>query len=300
MIHLFPSPALGLTEGKEKPVLKKPVAVMLLAICPVLAAQEPISSPQTAPKQQTGASALPPPHTLLDGTPIKLRLSETISSADAKVGQEIPFEVIEDISVDQAVVLSKGAPAIATVTEADHKKSMGRAGKLNIAISYARLKDQEKVALRATKDTKGGGHVGAVTGAVVATAIVFFPAAPLFLFIKGKDSTIPQGTEITAFVEGDMHLDMTKFVVAPPESAALPAAASPAQASLLIDSTPPGADIEIDGAFVGDTPSTIAVAAGSHAIAVKKKGFVNWTKSLAVTGGTVHLSAEMEPVPASQ
>jgi hypothetical protein len=124
---------------------------------------------------------------------VKLRLSETISSADAKVGQEIPFEVVEDISVDQAVVLPKGATAIATVTEADHKKSMGRAGKLNISISYARLKDQEKVALRATKDTKGGGHVGAMTGAVVATAIVFFPAAPLFLFIKGKDITIPKG-----------------------------------------------------------------------------------------------------------
>jgi len=45
----------------------------------------------------------------------------------------------------------QGATAIATVTEADHKKSMGRAGKLNIAISYARLKDQEKVALRAVK-----------------------------------------------------------------------------------------------------------------------------------------------------
>jgi len=88
---------------------------------------------------------------------------------------------------------------------------MGRAGKLNISISYARLKDQEKVALRATKDSKGGGHVGAMTGAMVATAIVFFPAAPLFLFIKGKDVTIPQGTEITAFVEGDMHLDMSKF-----------------------------------------------------------------------------------------
>jgi PEGA domain len=281
-------------------VLKEPVAVMLLAICPFLAAQEPISSPQNTGMQQRVSATLPPPHTLLDGTPIKLRLSETVSSADAKVGQEIPFEVIEDISVDQAVVLSKGATAIATVTEADHKKSMGRAGKLNIAISYARLKDQEKVQLRATKDTKGGGHVGAVTGAVVATAIVFFPAAPLFLFIKGKDSTIPQGTEITAFVEGDMHLDMTKFVVAPPEAAASSAMIVAVQASLVIDSTPPGADIEIDGAFVGNTPSTLSVAAGIHTIAVKRKGFVDWAKTLAVSGGTVHLNAELEQVPTSQ
>jgi hypothetical protein len=237
---------------------------------------------------------------LLDGTPVKLRLSETISSADAKVGQEIPFEVIEDIDVDQVVVLPKGAAAIATVTEADHKKSMGRAGKLNISISYARLKDQEKVALRATKDSKGGGHVGAMTGAMVATAIVFFPAAPLFLFMKGKDITIPQGTEITAFVEGDMHLDMHNFGVAPPESATPPAPAAPVQVSLSIESTPPGADIEIDGAFVGSTPSTVSVAPGNHQIAVKKKGFTDWTKTLNVTGGTIHLNAELVQEPPKQ
>jgi hypothetical protein len=235
---------------------------------------------------------------LLDGTPVKLRLSQTISSGDTKVGQEVPFEVIEDVSVDQAVVLPKGATAIATVTEAQSKRSMGRGGKLDIAISYARLNDREKVALRASKETKGGGHVGAMTGAMVATSIVFFPAAPLFLFIKGKDITIPQGTEITAFVEGDMHLDMSKFVVALPDLAAAPAPAALAQASLVIDSTPVGADIDIDGAFVGNTPSTVSVAPGSHQIAVKMKGLADWTKTLNVTGGTVHLNAALEQTPA--
>jgi hypothetical protein len=234
---------------------------------------------------------------------VKLRLSETISSADAKVGQEIPFEVVEDVTVDQTVVLPKGATAIATVTAAQSKKSMGRGGKLDIAISYARLKDQEKVALRASQENKGGGHVGAMTGAMVATSVVFFPAAPLFLFIKGKDISIPQGTGITAFVEGDMHLDMSKFEAAPTMTAAAPVPAAPTQVSLVIESTPPGADIEVDGAFVGNTPSTVTAAPGSHQIAVKKKGFTDWTKTLNVTGGAVHLSAELEqsqpaPTPA--
>ena len=275
------------------------IALVFLAFCSLLLAQQPQPAPEAlASPQQIAPSAPPPPHTLLDGTPVKLRLSETISSSDAKVGQEIPFEVVEDISVDQVIVLPKGATAIATVTEADHKKSMGRAGKLNIAISYARLKDQEKVALRATKDTKGGGHVGAMTGAIVATSIVFFPAAPLFLFIHGKDTTIPQGTEIMAFVEGDMRLDMTKFGVAAPETAMTAAPATVTQATLAIDSTPTGADIEIDGAFVGNTPSTVSVTPGSHQIAVKKKGFTDWTKTLNVTGGTVHLNAELEQTSA--
>jgi hypothetical protein len=232
----------------------------------------------------------------MDGTPVKLRLSETMSSASAKVGQEVPFEVVEDVTVDGVAVLPKGSTAIGTVTDCNPKKSMGRAGKLDISISYARLADQEKAALRAMQDNKGGGHVGAMTGAMVATSIVFFPAAPLFLFMHGKDITIPQGTEITAFVEGDMHLDMSRFSA----GSSAPAVAAPvSQASLVIDSSPPGADIEVDGSFVGNTPSTVSVAPGSHQIAVKKKGFTDWTRTVNVTGGNVHLSAELEAATTS-
>ena len=66
--------------------------------------------------------------------------------------------------------------------------------KLDVNVDSVRLKDGEKIPLRAVKDTKGGGHVGAMTGAMVATGIVFFPAAPLFLFMHGKDINIPKGT----------------------------------------------------------------------------------------------------------
>ncbi len=278
---------------------KSLVVVLCLTSCSWLAAQQ-VSAPAPAgAKSDSGpvtaappqASRPPQPNTLMDGTPVKLRLSETMSSATAKVDQEVPFEVLEDVIVDGVDVLPKGSTAIGTVTDCNPKRSMGRAGKLNISIGYARLADREKVALRAMQDNKGGGHVGAMTGAMVATSIVFFPAAPLFLFMHGKDITIPQGTEITAFVEGDMHLDMAKFAAAQtkPESAA-PAS----QASLAIDSSPPGADIEIDGAFVGNTPSTVSVGPGSHQITVKKKGFADWTKTLNVTGGNVHLSADLE------
>jgi PEGA domain len=272
------------------------LSLLSLVLCPLLAAQPtPGASTSQAgsPPPAAAPAGPPPPHTLLDGTPVKLRLSQTISSADAKVGQEIPFEVVEEIKVDDVVVLPKGATAIGTVTECNPKKSMGRAGKLNLNISYARLADQEKVALRATQDNKGGGHVGAMTGAMVATAVVFFPAAPLFLFIHGKDITIPQGTEITAFIEGDMHLNMANFGVAPAPFAP-PATAAATEASLVIDSAPPGADIEIDGAFVGNTPSTVPVANGSHEITVKKKGFSDWTRKLSVTGGSIHLNAELD------
>ena len=92
---------------------------------------------------------------------------------------------------------------------------MARGGKLDINIDYVKLVSSERAALRAVKDMSGGGHTGAMVGGMVATSLVFFPAAPFFLFMHGKDISIPKGTEITAYVNGDMKLDIAKFQPAP-------------------------------------------------------------------------------------
>lgn len=274
-------------------------AVVLFAICPLLAAQQPqpvAAEQQAPPATQAAPTPAPPPDTLLDGTAVKLRISQTLSSEEAKTGQEVPFEVLEDIMVSGVTVIKKGDSAFGTVTNAQPKRTMGRAGKLDLSITYVRLADQEKVPLRATKESKGHGNgVGMGVGIGVA-AVLFFPAAPLFLLMHGKDVTIPQGTAITAFVEGDMHLNLDKFRPAPLQAAA-PAAQVVSQVSVAIDSTPPGADIEIDGAFVGNTPSSVSVAPGSHQIAVKKKGFNNWVKTMNLTSGAIHLNADLEQAP---
>ena len=200
------------------------------------------SAPADAATPVAGGSRaqVPLPNTLLDGTAVKLRLAENLTSATSKTGDSVPFEVTEDVLVDGVLVLPKGSQALATVTEANPKKSMGRGGKLNVNVDSARLADGEKVQLRASQDNKVGGHVGAMTGAMVATSIVFFPAAPLFLFVHGKDITIPKGTEITAFVEGDMKLDMAKFAPATPGGAV---GATVAASGLTIDASVPNCDI---------------------------------------------------------
>ena len=285
--------------------MRKLFEVVSVLLCPMLLAQQvpagATAKPNGTQAAQTSAPSQPPqPGTLLDGTPVKLRLSQTISSSDAKVGQEVPFEVLEDVKVDGVLVIPKGSTAIGTVTEAQPKRRMGRGGKLNVSISYVRLADQEKAALRAVKEGQGGGHVGAMTGAMVATGIVFFPAAPLFLFMHGKDITIPQGTGITAFVDGDMHLELAKFGATTTPGSAAQTAPTAAKASLIVSSTPAGADIEIDGAFVGNTPSTVEVTPGTHQISIKKVAFADWSRKLDVTGGSIHLDATLDAAPAQK
>lgn len=66
-------------------------------------------------------------------------------------------------------------------------------------------------------------------------------------------------------------------------------------AKLSIASTPDGADIEVDGAFVGNTPSEIELTAGEHVVSVNKAGYAAWQKKLVVNGGSaVRLNAALE------
>jgi hypothetical protein len=118
----------------------------------------------------------------------------------------VRFETLDDVLLGDVVVIPKGSTAMATVTEAVPKRRMGRGGKLNMNIDYVRLPSGEKLPLRGVQDVKGGGHQGAMTGAMVATTIVFFPAAPLFLFMHGKDITIPKGHEVTVYTNTDYDL----------------------------------------------------------------------------------------------
>lgn len=267
------------------------------SVCVAQQTAAPAAPTADSAVQQT--SAPPAPNTLQDGTAVKLRLAENLTSATAKAGQQVSFEVLEEVDVQGVPVIAKGAQALATVTTAEPKKSMGRGGKLDVNVDSVRLIDGQKAALSATKNAKGGGHTGAMAAGMVGTALVFFPAAPLLLFIHGKDITIPKGTEVTAFVAGDMKLDMTKFAAGGMAGDASPSAtpAASTSASLTVDSSITGADIEVDGSFVGSTPSTISVQPGQHTITVKKKGYADWSRTMNVSGSGVHVSADLEAKP---
>jgi hypothetical protein len=284
-----------------------------LAMCLMLLVLSGASTAQTAPSQNSSTSTAQQPvpeqstqtsftsqkgFVLEDQTPVRLRLNRTISSADAHVGDTVDFETLDDITVNGTLVIPKGGLAFATVTEAQAKRRMARGGKLDINIDYVKLVSGDRATLRAVRDAKGGGHTGAMVGGMVATSLVFFPAAPFFLFMHGKDISIPKGTEITDYVNGDVKMDLAKFQPASNQNlnaGSQDQTAASASAKLQIDSSPPGADIEVDGSFVGNTPSEVQIAAGDHTVVVKKSGFKNWQRTLkSSAGSSVHLTAELE------
>jgi hypothetical protein len=150
--------------------------------------------------------------TLRDGTAVRLRLKENISSANASVGEFVGFEVLGEIEVNGVVVIPRGGRARGSVTEAVSKGKMGRAGKLEIVLDYVRLADFETAAVRAVETAGGDGRSGGGKPVgIVANGWLYWPRAPFVLFTHGKDITIPKGAEVTAYVDGDVNLNVAKF-----------------------------------------------------------------------------------------
>ncbi len=277
--------------------------------------QKTAPSPVVNPSQtRQTASEAPKPSVsgqfiLQGGTPIKLRLNRNVSSADATVGESVDFEVLEEVTVNGVVVVPKGGTAIGSVTEAQPKRRMARGGKLEIVLDYVRLVNTEKAAVRAVKDAKGGGHTGGMTAGIVATGLLFWPAAPFFLFMHGKDITVPKGAEVTAYVNGDLKLIPATFgqggetsegggasgSQSLPTRVPISAAISSTFGSIEVHSNPDSADVYADGSFIGNAPATLKLSPGQHTIRVTLSGYKEWSRELTIQAGSeAHLTANLE------
>src|SRR5258708_10207833 len=193
----------------------------LIVVCFMLStvlAQSSSPPPPSSRSQLANAQPTAPSKgfALQDGTAVTLRLGRSLSSADANAGDRVDFEVAEEVSVNRIVVIPKDSRASGTVIAAHKKRRMGRAGKLDVSIDGVELADGERATLRAVKEGQGGSHTGIMAGGMVATSLIVWPVAPVFLLMRGKDVTIPRGTEVTAYVSGDVKLDLPKFQPPPP------------------------------------------------------------------------------------
>jgi len=144
---------------------------------------------------------------LRNGTPIRMKLGKTISSATAHVGDVVELQVVEEILVDGLSVIPQGAAATGVVKEAEPKKRLGHGGKLAFSINFVRLRNDEKAAVRSFQESAGSNNSA---GAILPLA-------------TGKEVVFTQGSEFTAYVDGDMKLKKEAFRAAKDDSSPAPA-----------------------------------------------------------------------------
>jgi hypothetical protein len=68
-----------------------------------------------------------------------------------------------------------------------------------------------------------------------------------------------------------------------------------AKGTVNVSSDPTGADVLVDGDFVGNSPSALKMSQGKHTVTVKMSGYKDWSKEITVQSGSeVQLTASLE------
>jgi len=274
-----------------------------------------------------------------DGTRIRVRLEENLSSSSAELGQTVDFAVTQEVRVGDAIVVANGARATGSIVKVEERRRMGRAGMLDFSIERVQLVDGNWLNVRYTPNKNKGKGSGATAGVTTGIlAVVFWPAAPLGLLVKGHDVEINKGRTYEVFADESTYVNaavaastplMTRALPqapavmlrqpngAPVNNAGLPAGvnapinpvlmsnnsmmntAQPQAAevqgnaaTLTINANQAGADIMVDGMFVGNAPTTIQLAPGMHKLMLQQ-GSSTWQRDIQITGGSVTINASL-------
>jgi hypothetical protein len=142
---------------------------------------------------------------LQEGTELEIKLIEELNSQHARVGDPVRLRVNENIYVNNVLVIREGTKVKASVTVAEKRGMLGKAGKIDFSLNSVSSINNREIPLRAVKNTEGKNRqVGVIAGTLL--------LSPLFLLMKGKDASIEAGKIFTAFVDDDIQLEIDEQI----------------------------------------------------------------------------------------
>ncbi len=249
------------------------------------------------------------------GTLVRLRLHYDLTSENVLKGDRVEFDVADNVMVNNQVVIAKGAGAWGQVTKV---KSEGRKRKKHakdamVAFRFVgvRAADNQEIPLRILPHKPK--KVESKENEIEENS----PMRGLRERMIGAE----KGKEYAAYTDADALVNSQEAAtVSAPAAAGQPLQAAPAAgastgptsagsvpttppavavpadpASISFASEPAGAEIVIDGNFVGNTPSTLRVAAGRHVIELRLSGYQSWTRTMTVApASTPSIRATLE------
>jgi len=222
-----------------------------------------------------------------DGQLVRVKLRNILTTENIRKGDRIEFEVTEEILVSGHVVIAKGSVAQGKILDVKGTgKPKAKDAEVVFQFTTVRAVDNQEIPLRlqGSKSRKENAK-----GAEVAERSPI-PGYPTRLIGAEK------GKEYTVYTDASSAINAADAVAVPPAatSAGAPAAvAAPAAPTAAVDvgmepasvefnSEPKGADILIDGTFVGNTPSTLRMTPGRHNLEIRLTGYRSWTRTMVV------------------
>jgi hypothetical protein len=134
------------------------------------------------PAQDTNSTEL---LKLVIKAPVRLAVTQPVSSKTAKAGDTFELASLDAVSVDNHVVIAKGAPVTGRIVASEKKSFATRNGRLEVTVDSVQAVDGQHVPLDGHLDI-GGGGVG--------------------FGRTGKDAEIEKSQVITAVVASEMRI----------------------------------------------------------------------------------------------
>lgn len=169
--------------------------------------------------------------TVPEGMQIRASLANQLDSGQVHAGDLVTMDVLEDVTIQNELVIPRGAIVMGHVTDAKGARKMGRGGRLDLSFETVTAGDGTKIPISGERTEKGAGGYGGGSAAGAAAAGLFFPPAAALLLLKhGHASVIPAGTIVTLHVTAD-----TRVAGAHPREVVAVAAQQPTSSPALSD-----------------------------------------------------------------
>lgn len=230
---------------------------------------------------------------LREGTLVRLKLLYNVTTENVVKGDRVEFDVAENVVVNDRIVILKGAPAWGHVTDV---KGAGkkRAKDAVVVFRFMSVKtvDNQQLGIRAlaAKPRKPDSRENEIEE----SSLIRGMADRTIGAEKGKDYTAY--TDLDSVVNapdsaplsqqaGNSPAGGPKTTVVPPKPEP-PPPPPPEEAYVDFNSMPPGADVNIDGRFHGNTPTRTSLPPGKHLIEIRLAGHRTWIRNMVVEPGS--------------
>lgn len=177
-------------EGYAQPLAEETACLVKL-----FSTNDPATNPRGLEVKDAG-----PPHTvaLPDATPLKVLLRDPLYSKKLEkdsAGKTVQFEVAEDVVVDGAILVRRGALAKGHFTDVEKTKMAGRHAEIAFAFDTVTAVDGQEIQVSgASEEARGGRHRDTWSNVAQAGAFGFLA--------KGTDVFIRAGTAYDVEVSG--------------------------------------------------------------------------------------------------
>lgn len=139
---------------------------------------------------------------------VKIKLVTPLNTRTSRSGDEVTFQVADDVTVDGSIIIAKGSQGMGKVNKVKESKNFGRDAQIQISFDTVEAIDGSTVqTILGEKAKEENKSLATAAGASVAGMVLLGPIGIVGgAFVHGKDVEIPAGAEVYIQIKDQVNL----------------------------------------------------------------------------------------------